>query len=124
MGSLTELEKLDIKHVLHDFLHAISIIFKGVKKNLSIALSNYTRNSCALRCFKIPPNQNLASPTGIMQFQPIWRLYMKGQLIVTSQIGPTFDLKFFHVLFQKFASKTVVCCFNRLFLCIDDKIQT
>ena len=41
------LEKLDIKHVLYDFLHAISIIFKGVKKNLSIALSNYTRNSCA-----------------------------------------------------------------------------
>ena len=40
------LEKLDIKHVLYDFLHAISIIFKGVKKNLSIALSNYTRNSC------------------------------------------------------------------------------
>ena len=41
------LEKLDIKHVLYDFLHAISIIFKGVKKNVSIALSNYTRNSCA-----------------------------------------------------------------------------
>ena len=40
------LEKLDIKHVLYDFLHAISIIFKGVKKNVSIALSNYTRNSC------------------------------------------------------------------------------
>ena len=32
------LEKLDIKHVLYDFLHAISIIFKGVKKNVSIAL--------------------------------------------------------------------------------------
>ena len=40
------LEKLDIKHVLYDFLHAISIIFNGVKKNVSIALSNYTRNSC------------------------------------------------------------------------------
>ena len=32
------LEKLDIKHVLYDFLHAISIIFKGVKKNVSIRL--------------------------------------------------------------------------------------
>ena len=28
------LEKLDIKHVLYDFLHAISIIFKGVKKKM------------------------------------------------------------------------------------------
>ena len=43
------LEKLDIKHVLYDFLHAISIIFKGVKKNVSIALSNYTRNRCDLQ---------------------------------------------------------------------------
>jgi len=34
------------KHVLYDFLHAISIIFKRVKKNVSIALSNYTRNRC------------------------------------------------------------------------------
>ena len=49
------LEKLDIKHVLYDFLHAISIIFKGVKKNVSIALSNYSRNSCdsaiVLQCY-------------------------------------------------------------------------
>ena len=45
------LEKLDIKHVLYDFVHAIRIIFKGVKKNVSIALSNYTRNSCATNMF-------------------------------------------------------------------------
>ena len=42
------------------------------------------RPAPAPRCFKIPPNQNLASPTGI-------------------------------ILFQKFASKAVVCCFNRHF---------
>ena len=47
------LEKLDIKHVLYDFLHAISIIFKGVKKNVSIALSNYTRNSCVVTYCKV-----------------------------------------------------------------------
>ena len=67
-----------------------------------------------LRCFKIPPNQNLASPTGIMHFQPIWRLYMKGQLIVTSQTGPTFDLKFFPCDFSCAFPK--ICFKNRCLL--------
>ena len=57
------LEKLDIKHVLYDFLHAISIIFKGVKKNVSIALSNYTRNSCAgWRSCSWPPRSTWPPP--------------------------------------------------------------
>ena len=40
-----------------------------------------------------PSNQNSASPTGIKQFQPIWKLYIKGHFVVTSRTGPTFDLK-------------------------------
>ena len=40
-----------------------------------------------------PPNQNSASPTGIKQFQPIWKLYIKGCFVVTSRTGPTFDLQ-------------------------------
>jgi len=35
-------EKLDIKHVFYDYLLALNIIFKVVKRKGSTALSNYT----------------------------------------------------------------------------------
>ena len=51
---------------------------------------------------------------------------MKGWVAVRSPSGPTFDLKFFHVIIhvvlQRYVEKMLNCCINMLLLCIADII--